>query len=284
MARMDHAYVTESGPTHAAGPQALGKRIVEFQLATADAAPLSGPTTLVENNGTGFETAVGLAAGPDGLYFSGLYKDQGSATPADPGGRILRVRYIGNPPNGTGTGFEAEYFPAKDLTGASVKRIDPTIDFSWPGSTSPAPAIPGDNFSVRWRGQVQPRTTDPVTFYTQSIDGVRLWVNGVLLIDNWTDHASVENSGTIALTAGQKVDVVMEYYNAVGSALAKLSWSSPSQPREVVPQSQLYGPAPAESSTRSNGVCGATGLEALLLILAFVFLRKRRLERRSFGI
>jgi glucose/arabinose dehydrogenase len=110
--RMDRLYVTESGPTYATGPQALGKRIVEFTLDAAGSL-IAGPSTVVEYNGTGHATAVALAAGPDGLYFSDLYKDQGAATPTDAGAQILRLRWVGVPqgasstPSGGGAGCGA---------------------------------------------------------------------------------------------------------------------------------------------------------------------------------
>jgi glucose/arabinose dehydrogenase len=93
-ASMGHAFVTESGPTYATGPQANGKRIVEFGLDEGGSLTV-GPITLAEYGGVGKATAVGLAAGPDGLYFTDLYKDTGSASPVDRGANVLRVRYCG---------------------------------------------------------------------------------------------------------------------------------------------------------------------------------------------
>ena len=91
--QMDHAFVAESGPTWSTGPQLLGKRIVEFDP-DPDTGELGGhPHTLVEYTGTGKSTAAGLAAGPGGLYFTELYRDQGYASAIDPGARVLRVRY-----------------------------------------------------------------------------------------------------------------------------------------------------------------------------------------------
>ncbi len=92
-AKMDHAFVAESGPTWSTGPQLDGKRIVEF-----DPDPETGeigghPHTLVEYTGTGKATAAGLVAGPGGLYFTELYRDQGYAAAIDPGARLLRIRY-----------------------------------------------------------------------------------------------------------------------------------------------------------------------------------------------
>lgn len=87
----DRAFVTESGATYASGEQAIGKRISEFVFDLAGNVT-SGPVPFVDYVGDGRATAVALAAGPDGLYFSELYADAGTA-PTTPGGRILRVRY-----------------------------------------------------------------------------------------------------------------------------------------------------------------------------------------------
>ncbi|TXG80245.1 MAG: hypothetical protein E6R11_01355 [Rhodocyclaceae bacterium] len=92
---LDHAFVTESGPTYAGGPQTNGKRIVEFAL-DANGNRISGPIPLVEYRGTGQSTIVGLAAGPDGLYFTELYEDSGANGPTATGARIFRIRYIGH--------------------------------------------------------------------------------------------------------------------------------------------------------------------------------------------
>jgi len=89
---MGHAFVTESGATYASGPQPSGKRVVEFDLGSSGE-NLEGPTTLAEYTGTGKATAVGLAAGADGLYFTDLYKDQEYVSPIDLGANVLRIRY-----------------------------------------------------------------------------------------------------------------------------------------------------------------------------------------------
>ena len=79
---------------------------------------------------------------------------------------------------GTGTGLAATYYNNADFTGTTVVRTDPTVNFDW-ASGSPAAAIGVDTFSARWTGQVQPQFSETYTFYTQSDDGVRLWVNNV---------------------------------------------------------------------------------------------------------
>ncbi len=94
---MDEAYVAESGPTYASGPQALGKRIVEFDHDSSGEFGSVPATPLVEYNGVGHETVVGLAAGPDGLYFTDLYKDDGDDGSAR-GANLWRVKYVGSGP------------------------------------------------------------------------------------------------------------------------------------------------------------------------------------------
>jgi hypothetical protein len=89
-AKMGHAFVTESGPTYAEGQQDKGKRITEFVLDAAGNR-LQGPTPFVEYVGDGRATVVGLAAGPDGLYFTDLYRDLGATGPTQTGARVLRV-------------------------------------------------------------------------------------------------------------------------------------------------------------------------------------------------
>jgi hypothetical protein len=156
-------------------------------------------------------------------------------------------------PAGTGTGLFADYFDGLDFTGRRTVRIDPTVDFDW-GDGVPHPAIGADYFSARWTGKVQPRFSDTYTFYTLSDDGVRLWVNGQLLIDNWTDHGPTENSGAIALGAGQRYDLRLEFYEKGGGAVARLFWSSTCLPKEIIPRTQLY-PVP-ECVTAPDDILG----------------------------
>src|SRR5262249_21917435 len=119
-------------------------------------------------------------------------------------------------------GLNGDYYNDKTLTTLRLSRVDSTVNFDWT-SGSPDPIIPAAGFSVRWTGTVIPLYSQTYTFYTQSDDGVRLWINGSQLVNNWTDHSSVENSGTIALTAGTRYSVTMEFYENTGSATAKLS-------------------------------------------------------------
>ncbi len=109
---------------------------------------------------------------------------------------------------------------------------------------SPPTSHPCSPFGVRWTGFVRPRDTETYTFTTHSDDGVKLWVNGQLIVDNWKIQGDTPSSGTISLTADQLVSIQIEYYeNGQGPATMVLQWQSTSQPLEVIPQSQLYLPS-----------------------------------------
>ena len=138
---------------------------------------------------------------------------------------------------GQSAGLSATYYNNMDFTGTTVTRVDPTIDFTW--SDEPAQGIGADTFSVRWTGFVQAQFTETYTFYARTDNGVRLWVNGQLLIDNWTSHTTTTDTGTIALVAGQRYTVRMEFYDYMGYATVRLGWSSPSTPVEVIPAARL---------------------------------------------
>lgn len=135
-------------------------------------------------------------------------------------------------------GLTGEYFDNVDFTGPKMTRTDQVINYNW-GNNAP-PRIDRDTFSARWTGQVKPQYSETYTFHTTSDDGVRLWVDGQLIVNNWTDHAPTEDSGQITLTANQLHNIRMEFYENGGGAEARLWWSSQRQAKQIVPQSRLY--------------------------------------------
>jgi hypothetical protein len=156
------------------------------------------------------------------------------------------------PPNG----LFATYYDNRNFTGRAVVRVDPVVNFVWNGS--PAPGIAADTFSVVWQGQVEPQYSETYTFYTRSDNGVRLWVNGRLLVNNWVSHTSTENRGAITLQAGQRYDIRMIYYDVSGPGVARLLWSSPSQVKQVVPAARLFPTPAAPSGLTASAVSSAT--------------------------
>ncbi|REG34169.1 glucose/arabinose dehydrogenase [Archangium gephyra] len=142
-----------------------------------------------------------------------------------------------------GNGLRARYFDTADFKELKLERVDPTVDFRWE-SGSPDPAVDLNTFSVRWTGSVVPLYSETYTFYTQSNDGVRLWVDGMLLIDNWTVHSTTENRGTVTLQAGRAHALQLEFFEQTGLATMRLHWSSPSQRKQIIPPAQLRPASP----------------------------------------
>lgn len=139
-------------------------------------------------------------------------------------------------------GFRAEYFTGTTLTPANSKgfRVDPYVAFNASTFKNAAASTSNTAYSVRWTATLKPRYTQTYTIKTVSGDGVRVWINGVQLINDWTTHAVQTKTATIALTAGTSYSIKVEHYNAAGNGTStKVMWSSTSQREQVIPASQL---------------------------------------------
>ncbi len=134
-----------------------------------------------------------------------------------------------------GPTWRGEYFNNISLSGYPLLvRGDPAIDFDW-GLGAPAPGLPADRFSVRWTRTLDLGAGD-YTFSATADDGVRLWVDGRLLVDQWHDHAATTYTAHLFLSEGYHV-IQMEYYENLERATAKLSWgiSPPPPPPTLLP-------------------------------------------------
>lgn len=138
-----------------------------------------------------------------------------------------------------GDGLFGEFFGNQNLTNRIDTRVDNNIDFDW-ALGSPIAGVGADNFSVRWTGQVEARHSERYTFNTLSDDGVRLWVNDRLIIDQWNDHPETTHTGQIDLEAGVLYNIRLEYYENGGDSRIRLAWQSASQAFQVVPRILLY--------------------------------------------
>jgi hypothetical protein len=145
---------------------------------------------------------------------------------------------------GSGSGLKAEYFNDPDGGATSfgnkaLSRVDSTVNFDW-GAGSPDPTVHTDYFSVRWVGKVLPRYSENYEFHVTSDDGCRLWVDDKLVIDSWGGHSPQDDMGPMALNAGQKYNLKLEYRELQGGASVKLEWLSEHEPKAVIPSSQLF--------------------------------------------
>src|SRR5690606_10228250 len=121
-------------------------------------------------------------------------------------------------------GLAASYYPALNFGGTPTERIDAQVDNNWGAANPGIAGFPADLFSVRWEGYFTVPADYDGEFWTNSDDGVRLWVNNTLVIDNWTDHGPTVDRGAIALTAGNTYPIRLEYYENGGGAVIQLGW------------------------------------------------------------
>ncbi len=124
------------------------------------------------------------------------------------------------------TGFSGQYWnagtgsnPTIPTTTPNLTRTDNTINFDW-GGGSPATAINVDHFVTRWT-KTASFPAGNYRFKTTTDDGVRLFIDGVNVIDKWVDQGATTYTSDKTLTAGNHT-VVMEYYENGGGANAKL--------------------------------------------------------------
>jgi len=137
-------------------------------------------------------------------------------------------------------GIKGEYFPNPDLAGEpfQVKR-DREISFpSWAGEPL---ETGGEGFSIRWSGKIRLPERGLYTFRTISSDGVRLWVEGKLLIDNWKSHRECYDTADIELEGGTDVPIKLEFYNRRGFWIIRLDWTTPGS-RHKTPAHRLWIP------------------------------------------
>jgi hypothetical protein len=120
------------------------------------------------------------------------------------------------------TRWRGEYFNSPDLSGTpALVRDDSAIAFDW-GNGSPGSGVPIDNFSARWTRTLY-FTGGRYRFQTSVDDGVRLWVDDQLLIDEWNDGPERDFTADYTLDSGDH-DVAVEYYDNVGDACMHLTW------------------------------------------------------------
>ena len=208
-------------------------------LATYDPGTLAQDTTYYwrvdeyDSGGTKYPgevwsfTTIGAAAGVKGQY----YHHSGSTPPSPP----------------------ESAFRTLVLT-----RVDPAINFNW-GEGSPDASVNTDDFSARWVADLEVPVSDTYTFWTNTDDGVMMWFDDRLVIDNWTDHAPTwNNSPAMALTAGDTHSIEMWWYERGGGAVAELHWSTPTMSRQPIPPGPLSLPLKA---SRPNPVNGAVDVK-----------------------
>jgi hypothetical protein len=226
-------------------------------------------------DGTPPTSGSALYTGPFSLTTNALVQAIAIA-PGTINSAVASASFINTAGAGSGTGLLGQYWA--NTTGTAftnitfnalptLTRTDAVVNFNWT-TNEPAPGIGITNVAVRWTGCVQPQFNETYTFRTVADDGVRLWVNGQLLVDDWENQTATTNSGAITLRSQQLYNLRMDYFQNTGAAVAALAWSSPSTPQFIIPQSQLYpftNPPPAVALVSPTNGAGYTAAASVTL-------------------
>ena len=145
-------------------------------------------------------------------------------TGPDPGDPIPPENLVDR--NGEKGGLTAEYFRGVEFRELFMTLRDSLMDHQW-GNDVIGEGLPSDLYSVRWTGKVIADRSGEYTFITSADDGIHLWVNGEMLVDDWETHPTETHKGTIYLEEGQAYDIKMEYFEFMGGANVKLGWKLP---------------------------------------------------------
>lgn len=145
-------------------------------------------------------------------------------------------------------GLKGEYYTqsapgAFDFHELKATAFDPALDFDDLEPRLRSATGQSDDVSVRWTGKVVPEESGPTTFSITGDNGFRLWVDGKLAIDHWTDDWDKEQtSQPVDLTAGKPYDIKVEYFEHYGGSNLHLRWTEPGRAKEAIPSSAFRLP------------------------------------------
>ena len=147
-----------------------------------------------------------------------------------------------------GIGVTAQYFSDTELTSLFTTRVETNLDLNW-ANGAPVAGLNPDQFSARFTGQVEAKSTGLHTFSLSSEVGARLWINGQAAIDRWSDSSVTSATSQIELVAGRRYDIQLEIRETAGLASLQLQWSSPSMPLQAIATGNLF---PSERGSVEN--------------------------------
>jgi len=123
-------------------------------------------------------------------------------------------------------GLQGEYFDNPRLEGQPrLTRTDARMDFRWT-LNSPGRGIPFDWYSVRWTGTMTAPASGVRTIGVEGNDGYRLYLDDVVIIDNWRKRSYDTRTAAVNLAAGSTHRIKLEFFETTGVARVKLIWNA----------------------------------------------------------
>jgi beta-glucosidase len=129
--------------------------------------------------------------------------------------------------------LRGEFFDNRELQGKPVAtRVDKEINFNW-FTNAPVPQLPTDNFSARWEGKLAPATSGTYELGARADDGVRVFLDDKLLVENWRDGGARTVTKRVELEAGREYKLRIEYYERYANGELRLVWSPPNLAQDL---------------------------------------------------
>ncbi len=141
---------------------------------------------------------------------------------------------------GSGMGLNADYFDGRNFETPLFSRIDSVADFSFEYGNPVDLRMGYENYSIKWAGFLQALSSGKHTIYVVVDDGVRLWFNEELVIDEWHDQAATGFKFEVELARGIKYPLAIDYFDGKIGGMVRLLWESENMPLTRIPASQLY--------------------------------------------
>jgi alpha-D-xyloside xylohydrolase len=166
------------------------------------------------------EVAIPWVASTKGY---GIFWNNASRTVVDAAGPLDLNELVDS--SGKAGGLTGQYFNGRNFEKLNFSRRDAGIDFDW--TLSPPPGLGHDDYSVRWTGTFVARAAGAYRFQASADDGVRLFIDGKPLLNDWSVHPARPVAASVNLSANSRHTIRLEFFQATRDSLIHFSWSTP---------------------------------------------------------
>jgi hypothetical protein len=170
-----------------------------------------------------------------------LFPGPPGAAPCAPGLGDCRTTVEGFGCGAGGTGLEGLYFARENFTGGGVPRLDGPVSFHW-DEQPPIEGVAAALYAVRWEGFLLPPSDETFTFSLLADASAKLWIGNQAVVDTAQTGPGWEAEGRIALRAGERVPIRIDFAKTRRHGFIKLRWKTPTLPRTVIPRCRLFEP------------------------------------------
>jgi outer membrane protein OmpA-like peptidoglycan-associated protein len=145
-----------------------------------------------------------------------------------------------------GDGLKGDYYDGREFNKLVASRRDATINFDWHGAR-PVAGLEPEDFSVRWTGWLVPPTTGRYVLHISVDDGIRVWLNDRLLLDDWRGQPLSYYQVEVDLKAGEPYTLRIDYCQYSLSTRARLAWLVPPSQAPTSAWRNIWGTAESQA-------------------------------------